>query len=272
MAGLQAQTSTANVAPQKADAFTPSGRIQRQGFKNAEQVGLVIAAIDKQLEILNPEIFSNNLSFTDSERQVAQLLAKLYPWYQGGLLITKFALEKSPPYPRLLDLQGLDLQGADLQGLALQGAQLLWTKLRQAKLRQANLPEANMTSAILSEADLTGAQLPRADLSKTDLRWADMTGAGLQGTNLDDAILNGAKMEGVDLKGAFGVPLGITPEMLATARNTEVLEKCINLSERIKRSRSSRKEALELELQRFIDQQEQLRQPPKNWDDPLIRV
>jgi hypothetical protein len=266
MAGLQAQASTTNVAQaQKAEAFTPSGRMQRQGFANAEQVGLVIAAIDKQLAILNPEMFfPDPPSFTDSERQVAQLLAKLYPWYQGGLLITKFALEKSPPYPRLLDLQGLDLQGADLQGLALQDAQLLWTKLRQAKLRQANLPGANMTSAILSEADLTGAKLPRANLSKTYLSQTKLQGADLRWANLHEAIVNGADLEGADLDGAFGVPLGITPEMLATARNTEVLEKCINLSELITSTRNGRrKEALELRLQRFIDQQEQLRKLPK---------
>ncbi len=261
-----------NVAQaQKAEAFTPSGRIQRQGFANAEQVGLVIAAINKQLNILNPEIFFGNLSFLDSERHRAWLLARLYPCYQAGLLITKFELEQPSRYPGFLDLQGLDLQGADLQGLQLKDAQLLWTQLRQANLREAELPGADLRWAILSDADLTGAKLQRAKLSNTDLTNADLTDTGLQGANLHEANLSNTALKNADLRGAFGVPLGITSEQLASARNTTSLKKCLGLSRRINRSTSQRKEALELELKSFIDEQEQLREPPQNFlNDPLL--
>ena len=51
MAGLQARSSSTNTAPQKADAFTPSAKIQRTGLQ-ADSLEQLIAASAKRIKKL----------------------------------------------------------------------------------------------------------------------------------------------------------------------------------------------------------------------------
>ncbi|MFN9691387.1 MAG: pentapeptide repeat-containing protein [Vampirovibrionales bacterium] len=204
MAGLQAQASTANMAQaQKAEAFTSSGRIQRQGFATAEQVGLAIKAIETHLKELTEKselwgrvqvVFRGEFGHTPQQAfqtHKANLQAQLET-LQGQLISKKYTGQGAY-------LVGLDLIGADLFGAQLQGAQL------------------------------QGTQLDWANLGWTDLRGADFQNASLRGVNLNSASLKLVKslvdpLRGTNLEGAFGLVDGLTPEMLATARNTKVLE------------------------------------------------
>ncbi|MFN9691360.1 MAG: pentapeptide repeat-containing protein, partial [Vampirovibrionales bacterium] len=223
MAGLQAQASTANMAQaQKADAFTPSGRLQRQGFKDETQVYQAIKAIDTHLGRLteSPELWGRLKEvFMDEFGHIPKQAFQTHQAnLQAQLEILKGQLDTRKYTGQWAYLVGLDLRKADL---------------RKADLRWAQLQGADLQRAILDRAQLQGAILDRAQL-----QWA---------------ILSEADLTDVDLKGAFGVPRGITPEMLATARNTEVLEKCIGLSKLINMTTSPRsKKNLELRLQRFI--------------------
>jgi uncharacterized protein YjbI with pentapeptide repeats len=211
-AGLQAQASTANVAQaQKAEAFTPSGRIQRQGFKNEAQVKLAIKAIETHLEELTEgselwvrlkEVFMDEFGHIPQkafQTHMVNLQAQLET-LKGQLISEEYTGE-----------------GAYLVGLDLQGANLQW----------AILQWANLQGAILREADLQGASLDRANLHKAILREAKLQWAELWKANLHEADLDGADLDGANLDGAFGVPLGIEPLKCPQLKNT-ILEYCIN--------------------------------------------
>ena len=200
-----------NVAQaQKADAFTPSGRIQRQGFKNEAQVKLAIKAIETHLKELTEgselwgrlkEVFRGDLgkipqtAFETHRENLKKQLEIL----KGQLLSKEYT-------GRMAYLVGLDLQGADLQGAILWGA-----KLQKADFLGAYLDRANLHKAILREAKL---------------QWADLFGA-----NLHEADLFGANLDGANLDGAFGVPLGIKPLAWRELKDT-ILEYCINQHKR----------------------------------------
>jgi hypothetical protein len=209
MAGLQAQASTANVAQaQKAEAFTPSGRLQRQGKTTRKHVEMLIDAIDKHLkEALDAgEIKLNSLRHHPELRNQRQILQhqleqpskkgidRLIEWISGG---RKFSCQNG--YFVGLDLQGLDFSGADFQ--------------------DSNFQYSNFSRAILDSADLRGTQLSFANFKKAKLRDANLNGADWTKTRLLEDPLKGA-----DLEGAFGRVDGLTPERLATAKNTDVLK------------------------------------------------
>jgi uncharacterized protein YjbI with pentapeptide repeats len=209
MAGLQAQASTANVAQaQKAEAFTPpSGRIQRQGQTTRKHVEMLIAAIDKQLrEAFDANALAQGFS-EHHEKLLTQresLLRQLKPKKTWGsrLLETLLGGRKlscQNGYFAGLDLQGLDFSGVDFQ--------------------DSNFQYSNFSRAILDSADLRGTQLSFANFKKAKLRDANLNGADWTKTRLLEDPLKGA-----DLEGAFGRVDGLTPERLATAKNTDVLK------------------------------------------------
>jgi uncharacterized protein YjbI with pentapeptide repeats len=270
MAGLQAQASTANVAQaQKAEAFTPNGRIQRQGFKNEAQVKLAIKAIETHLEDLTEEselwdrvkeVFRDfgKIPQTAFESHRANLKKQL-EILQGQLISKEYTGRTA--YLVGLDMQGADLQGAILWGAKLQkaklqlagliGADLFQANLREAKLQGAKLQLAGLIGANLRWADLRwadflGAYLEEADLQWADLRWAQLQLASLRGAQLQkadlrwakligaylqEANLRGAKLIGANLVDAFGVPKNINPTMWPELKGT-ILEYCINQHER----------------------------------------
>ena len=202
MAGLQAQASTANVAQaQKAEAFTPSGRIQRQGFKNEAQVKLAIKAIETHLKELTEES-----ELWDRVKEVFRgVLGKIHPQAfkthkedleeQLGILNSQLI---SGNYTG----EGAYLVGLDLQGADLQGAKLRFAKLHGAQLQKADLLGADLLWAKLQGADLLGANLRGAKLQGTELQWANLQGTDLQGAELQWAKLQGAKLQLAGLIGA----------------------------------------------------------------------
>jgi len=203
MAGLQAQASTANVAPQKAEAFTPSGRLQRQGKTTRKHVEMLIAAIDKHLiEALDArEITMNSLRHHPELRNQRQILQdqleqpskkgidRLIEWISGG---RKFSCQNG--YFVGLDLQGLDFSGADFS---------------ESKFQYSNFSRAILDRAILDWTDLRGAKFEDASLMGTSLHRANMLGA-----NLHRAQCRGADLSEAALQGAFGVPLGLNPQIV----------------------------------------------------------
>jgi uncharacterized protein YjbI with pentapeptide repeats len=217
MAGLQAQASTANVAQaQKAEAFTPSGRLQRQGKTTRKHVEMLIAAIDKHLaKALDAgEIKLNSLRHLHELRQQRQSLQDqleepskegidgLSERISGG---KKFSCENG--YFVGLDLRGLDFSGADFS---------------ESKFQYSNFSRAILDRAILDWTDLRGAKFEDASLMGTSLHRANMLGA-----NLHRAQCQGAKFQDAALQNAFGVPLGIEPLKWPNLQNT-ILEYCIN--------------------------------------------
>jgi uncharacterized protein YjbI with pentapeptide repeats len=237
-AGLQAQASTANVAQaQKAEAFTPSGRLQRQGKTTRKHVEMLIDAIDKHLkEALDAgEIKLNSLRHHPELRQQRQILQdqleepskkgidRLIEWISGG---RKFSCQNGY-------FVGLDLQEADLAGIDLRGSNLLGIDFTHADLRGAKLQGADLRGAILRKADLRFAQLQGAKLRYADLSWtrlwfsrfqaASLKGANLQDADLLQTPLLGNPLKDADLKGAFGYVHGLKSLMLEKAKNTDLL-------------------------------------------------
>ncbi len=203
MAGLQAQASTANVAQaQKAEAFTPSGRIQRQGVTTRKHVEMLIEAIDEHLK--NRWLVSQfewdlprhkeNLriqreSLQNQLKQPSKKgISRFVEWISGG---KKFSCKNGY-------FAGLDLQGLNLAGIDLGGSDLRWAKLQGAILDLADLSWAELYFSNFQEASLKGANLQEADMMQTTLKDAD-------------------------LEGAFGYVYGLTPERLQNAKNTGLL-------------------------------------------------
>ncbi len=171
MAGLQAQASTENVAPQKAEAFTPSGRIQRQGKTTRKHVEMLIAAIDTHLKeaIDASKITINSISHLHELRQQRQSLqdqlkqpskkgiSRLFEWISGG---KKFSCENG--YFAGLDLRGLDFRGADFTDASFAGA-----NLDGASLRHTRLKGTRFNSAFLCHTSFKGARISRRGSNPT---------------------------------------------------------------------------------------------------------
>jgi uncharacterized protein YjbI with pentapeptide repeats len=209
---------------QKAEAFTPSGRLQRQGFKNEAQVKLAIKAIETHLENFEKdtetELWSRLVEvFRDvfreffpraPHRKHRQNLERQLQILNGQLDSRNYTGEGA--YLMGLDLQGADLQGAVLQGAQLQGAQLQGAQLQGAQLQEAQLQlaqlqgaqlqEAKLQGAKLKDANLQGAQLQEAQLQLAQLQGAQLQEAQLQGADLQEAQLQLAGLQGADLQGA----------------------------------------------------------------------
>jgi uncharacterized protein YjbI with pentapeptide repeats len=180
MAGLQAQASTANVAQaQKAEAFTPSGRLQRQGKTTRKHVEMLIDAIDKHLkEALDAgEIKLNSLRHHPELRNQRQILQHqleqpskkgidgLFERISGG---RKFSCQNG--YFVGLDLQGLDFSGADFQDSNFQYSNFSRAILDSADLRGTNLQDSDLRDVDLRTSHLKNASLLRGILGKTKLR------------------------------------------------------------------------------------------------------
>jgi hypothetical protein len=139
MAGLQAQASTANVAPQKAEAFTPSGRIQRQGKTTRKHVEMLIAAIDKHLR--NPlRVWWLGIHFPGHRQRLESELEGLKKQLGDnkiGKVRYLLGIDLS-----LFDLAGADFAGTNLTKVKLNGANLHGTNLKEAELHGANLKGA----------------------------------------------------------------------------------------------------------------------------------
>ncbi|MFN9691389.1 MAG: pentapeptide repeat-containing protein [Vampirovibrionales bacterium] len=194
MAGLQAQASTANVAPQKAEAFTPpSGRIQRQGFKDETQVYQAIKAIETHLEKLteSPELWGRLKEvFRDEFGHTPQ---QAFQTHKANLQAQLEILQSQ------LDTGNYTGQGAYLVGLDFIVADLRWAQLQGA--------------------DLRGAQFDRPDLQGAQLQGAQLQGADLFGAQLQGAQLQGADLRGAQMELIFGVPLGCTLRQLRQVKN-----------------------------------------------------
>jgi len=245
MAGLQAQASTANVAPQKAEAFTPSGRLQRQGKTTRKHVEMLINAIDKHLkEALDArEITMNPLRHLHELRQQRKSLQDqleepskegidgLFERISGG---KKFSCENG--YFVGLDLRGLDFSGADFY---------------DSKFQYSNFSRAILDRAILDWTNLRGAKFEDASLMGTSLHRANLLGA-----NLHRAQCQGAKFQDAALQNAFGVPLGIEPLKWPELKNT-FLEYCINQHKRSKKDSTDDRINVLLCYIRSLEQQRQ---------------
>ena len=202
MAGLQPQASTANVAQaQQTEAFTPSGRIQRQGQTTRKHVEMLIGAIDTHIRAaFDAGALRQGLSEHHNKllKQRESLNKQLKPTQNGFLRFVemisgakKFSCENGY-------FAGLDLQGLNLAGIDLGGSDLRWAKLQ-------------------------GAILDLTNLNWVNLRFANFQGASLKGANLQEANMMQTTLKDADLEGAFGYVYGLTPESLRDAKNTGLL-------------------------------------------------
>ncbi|MFN9691388.1 MAG: pentapeptide repeat-containing protein [Vampirovibrionales bacterium] len=216
-AGLQAQASTTNMAQsQKAEAFTPSGRLQRQGETTRKHVEMLIDAIDTYLaEAVDADALVGGL-LEHCENLAEEVATLEYQLATGNYTVVGAYLV------------GLDLRNADLRKADLRWAQLQGAKLKGAKLQGADLRGAILRKADLRWAQLQGAILDLADLRKAKLWFARFQAASLEGANLQDADLLqipflGNPLKDADLKGAFGYVHGLKSRMLEGAKNTDLL-------------------------------------------------
>jgi hypothetical protein len=204
MAGLQAQTSTVNVTQaQKAEAFTPpSGRLQRQGFANVEQLERFAAHIKQQIERHNEicqymmedatvpafgnELLSNfvgnktqkfayvpaweetleklNEAIAFHQNKSAKMPTENPPNLGGSGWISK--IKKLLKHPYLSYIYGLKNLG------------------RYINLPEMKFLEFDLSGAILDGGNFTGASFPRANLDRASLRKTK-----LEGTNFNSAFL-----------------------------------------------------------------------------------
>jgi hypothetical protein len=204
-AGLQAQASTANVAQaQKAEAFTPSGRIQRQGFKNVEQLERFATHIEKKisentfsipkgswldnistgdslqfpyvpawertLEKLNEAIaFHKNLSPAPANSGVFGWVSQIKKQFKHAYLSHKFRLNNLGRYLDLpqMEFSGLNLSGATLDGADFTKASFAGANLDRASLRKTKLEGTNFNSAFLCRTSFKGARISRRGSNPT---------------------------------------------------------------------------------------------------------
>jgi hypothetical protein len=182
MAGLQAQTSTANVAPQKTEAFTPSGRLQRQGFENIEQLeyfalhikiqidrlkidpgfSFVLPAWERTLKQLNEAIaFHKNPSPEPANSGVFGWASKITQQLKHAYLSHIYGLKNLGRYINLpqMEFLGLDLSGATLDGSIFTKASFAGANLEQASLRKTWLEGTNFNLANLCRTLFKGARI-----------------------------------------------------------------------------------------------------------------
>jgi hypothetical protein len=208
MAGLQAQASTANVAQaQKAEAFTPSGRLQRQGFQNIEQLEQFAAHIQRQIERhnemlqeiknngripllgnlpLNKLPFAKKLSFPylKSWKETLEKLNEAIAFHQklnaqpsnSGLMGFLSAIKQQFTHPYLSHKYRLKNLG-----------------------RYINLPQMEFLGLDLSGATLDGANFTGASFAGADLYEASLRNTNLVGTNFNDASLYHTAFEGAEI-------------------------------------------------------------------------
>jgi hypothetical protein len=196
MAGLQAQASTANVAPQKAEAFTPpSGRIQRQGFRmSGSQAKALIRRIEAQLNVLeNPSSFYRK-SFSDPNRQNPSIVERVI-----NKLAQKFMPE--PPVPESIRPQVIQEWKEALIYLKNPSSSSLNTaiKLRYLDLSRLGLNDADFSKCILThckfnKSALIGATFQGAVLTGTSFKGASLEWANFAFANLDHTFFDRAKI------------------------------------------------------------------------------
>ena len=179
MAGLQAQASTANVAQaQKADAFTPSGRIQRQGLKvSPVQAEALIRRIEAQLNVLeNPSSFYRK-SLSDPNRQNPSIVKRVI-----NKLAQKFM--PKPPVPESIRDQVIQ-------------------EWREALVYLKNHDYRSINTAIkLRYLDLSRLGLNGADFSHLTLTHCKFNKSALIGATFQGAVLTGTSFKGASLEGA----------------------------------------------------------------------
>ena len=186
MAGLQAQASTANVAPQKAEAFTPpSGRIQRQGLKvNPVQAKALIRRIEAQLNALeNPSSFQRfarnfyRKSFGDANRQNPSIVERA---------IKKLAQKLMPKPPVPMNIRGSVI-----------------AEWREALVYLKNHDSRSKNTLIrLRYLDLSRLRLNGADFSHLTLTHCKFNKSALIGATFQGAVLTGTSFKGASLEGA----------------------------------------------------------------------
>ena len=185
MAGLQAQASTANVAQaQKADAFTPSGRIQRQGFQNIEQLeyfalhikiqidrlkndpgfSFVLPAWKRTLKQLNKAIaFHKNPSPEPANSGVFGWASKIKQQLKHSYLSHIYGLKNLGRYIDLpfMEFLGLDLSGATLDRANFTEASFAGAYLDGASLRHTRLKGTRFNYAVLCRTSFEDARIGR---------------------------------------------------------------------------------------------------------------
>jgi hypothetical protein len=229
MARLQAQTSTANVAQaQKAEAFTPSGRLQRQGFRvNETQAKALIRRIEAQLNALeNPSSFQrfakklyrtifpnpNRQNPSIVERAIKKLAQKLMPEPPVPFsLRDSIKNEWRDALTYLINyLKNLENPNSDSQNTPI-------------KLRYLDLSRLVLNGADFSNCTLTHCNFNKSALIEANFQGSTLTGTSFKGADLLLADLEGANLERADFAGAVGVPIGTTREQLQKAKNSQVL-------------------------------------------------
>ncbi len=199
------------LAPQTPDAFTPSTKLQRQGFDLSRgalgarlQARLVLEAAETVLRKdlkMNEDQYNKRLkgllglSYGECIESLNKSISDLKTFIENPC-------ERTLPEDLFLPFAGL--RGRDLRGLDLIGANLIGANLIGADLKKANLIKANLSNANLSNANLKKANLRGANLKDTNLK-----DTNLKGTNLLDA---------------FGAPIGTTPNQLGFARDPYLIQ------------------------------------------------
>jgi hypothetical protein len=196
MAGLQAQTSTANVAQaQKAEAFTPSGRIQRQGFWIGKvQTEELIGIITKHQDALNMMIADEKKSPFQRFRwkrltnPIYRRLSRVIPQEERHTIVSTWQeqLGKLQQYSRDNDFTKIS---PNLEN--------------QLVLSYLDLAGFDFNHAILENVVFKYTDLSRAIFINTDLRGVDFRTARFRNTLLVDCILKDTKLTAQQLKHIF---------------------------------------------------------------------
>ena len=208
MAGLQAQASTANVAQaQQTEAFTPNGRIQRQGFRNLNQLKRFAKNIEEEIKRHNEickrmiehatvPAFGNALlsdvvdnktqafGYVQSWKKTLQELNKAIAFHQNlspapgnlGVFGWFSKITQQLKHPYLAHIYGLKNLG------------------RYIDLPQMEFLGLELSGATLDRANFTGASFAGADLYEASLR-----NTNLVGTNFNDASLYHTSFEGAEI-------------------------------------------------------------------------
>ena len=208
MAGLQAQASTANVAQaQKAEAFTPNGRIQRQGFRNLNQLKRFAKNIEEEIKRHNEickrmiehatvPAFGNALlsdvvgnktqefGYVQSWKKTLQELNKAIAFHQNlspapansGVFGWFSKITQQLKHPYLAHIYGLKNLG------------------RYINLPQMEFLGLDLSGATLDRANFTGASFAGADLCEASLRNTNLVGTNFNVAYLYRTLFWGARI------------------------------------------------------------------------------
>jgi uncharacterized protein YjbI with pentapeptide repeats len=195
MAGLQTQASTANTAPQVADAFTPTKSIQRQGLglspKHIEAVFLPV--LEKKIKFFQEEI---NLDNVLPESDPKYLHERLNILNESKKELTSSL--KTGKAPKL----GLKLYELDFKGYNLEGVDLSWYDLSWSDLTEVQMNNAECIGTRFYSSKMNGVQLKNTNLFKSSLTHADLTNADLENAKLKWSHLNNANFTNANLTNA----------------------------------------------------------------------